>query len=73
MGNRGGDRDRPRDSNRREGPRREFNNEIKREETQAPKEPKREKVVKDFEERMPKYQAPAGPVSHQTTAKFAEF
>lgn len=59
MGSRNGDR--PRDNNRRDGPRRDFNNEIRRDE--PTKEPKREKVVKDFEERMPKYQAPAGPVS----------
>lgn len=49
--------ERPRDNNRRDGPRREGN-EIRREE---PKEP-RQRNVKDLEERMPKYQAPAGPV-----------
>lgn len=65
MGNRSGDRPRE-NNNRRDGPRREFNNEIRRDE--PAKEPqKREKVVKDFEERMPKYQAPAGPVSFSMT------
>lgn len=52
--------DRPRDNNRRDGPRREGN-EIRREE---PKEPRQRNV----EERMPKYQAPAGPVRLSTTA-----
>lgn len=66
MGNRSGG-DRPRDNNRRDGPRREFNNEVRRDDQAAPKEPKREKVVKDFEERMPKFQAPAGPVRSSST------
>lgn len=57
--NRGGHSDRRddrRDNNRRDAPRQ--GNEIRREE---PKE-RRERNVKDLEERMPKYQAPAGPV-----------
>lgn len=56
---RGGNSDRRddrRDNNRRDAPRRDAN-EIRRE------EPRRERNVKDLEERMPKYQAPAGPVS----------
>ena len=55
---RGGNADRRddrRDNNRRDAPRRDSN-EIRRD------EPRRERNVKDFEERMPKYQAPAGPV-----------
>lgn len=57
-----GDRDYRGGNNRRDEPRRgNFSTEIRREE--PTKEPKRERVVKDFEERMPKFQAPAGPVS----------
>ena len=62
-----GDRDRDYrgGNNRRDEPRRgNFTTEIRREE--PAKEPKRERVVKDFEERMPKFQAPAGPVSFST-------
>lgn len=61
---RGGNSDRRddnrRDNNRRDGPARQ-DGEIRR--AEPAKEPRRERPVKDLEERMPKYQAPAGPVS----------
>lgn len=56
-GNRGGNierKDDRRDNNRKEAPRREGGNDVQREEREI-REPRREKSIKDLEDRMPKY------------------
>lgn len=54
-------RDDRRDNNRKDAPRREGGNEIRREEREI-REPRREKSLKDLEERMPKMNPQTGPV-----------
>lgn len=66
-GNRGGNierRDDRRDHNRKDAPRRDGGNEVRREEREL-KEPRRERSMKDLEERMPKLNPQTGPVSLQ--------